>query len=98
MTVEEQTPPEPPTAEKVNPNPPSYTEDESKVKRSEWAIDGRVPVAIMGKWIKTKNLARDLAKNWGLEPYQINKELFIDNYEEAAQMYREQARAYNEGT
>lgn len=87
-----------PTRDKVSLIPPPYTENDNEVKRSAWSIEGRVPVPFLNKWIKTKNLARDLSKGWGIEPYQINRALFIDNYEDAAQMYREQAAKYNKGT
>lgn len=86
----------PPTKEKISTTPPAYTDDPKEVNRQAWAIEGRVPVAAFkpAKWIKAKNLARDLGRK-GVEPHQVNQVCFIDNYEDAAQMYREQAEKYN---
>lgn len=76
-----------PTIKEVSITPPPFVDDPKQIKRPQWVIDGKVPIPFLDKWIKTKNLTRDVCKRYHIPKEELDKVLFLDNYEEAASMY-----------
>lgn len=100
----------PPTRNKISTTPPAYTDDVKQIVIAHWAIEGRVPITVWKeqKWIKAKNFSRELGKGKKkkegkkviileepIEAWDQKRLNFIEGYELAAQMYREQAEKYN---